>query len=58
MQTFVTIFSVLMGSCGSLHREFVRGAFNCPVHMEKVLEKEQGQRDGQKKGKREQQKQL
>lgn len=57
MQIFLAIFSVLMGSCSSLHREFVRGAFNCHVHMEKVLEKGQGQR-GQKKGKREQQKQF
>lgn len=58
MQTFVTIFSVLMGSCSSLPPEFVHGPFNCHVHVEKVLEKGQGQREGQDKGEREQRKQF
>lgn len=58
MQTSVTIFSVLTGSCGGLRREFVLADFHYRVHMEKVVEKGQGQRKGQKKGKREQQKQF
>lgn len=58
MRTFVTVCRVLMGSCGSLHREFVCGVFKCCLLVDKVLEKGQGQRKGQKKGNGDQQKQF
>ena len=55
----VWIGSAIMGCCCPLHREFVRGAVVCCVCVEEVHEKEgQGQRKGQEKGKREEQRRL
>lgn len=56
---FMWICSAIMGCCCPLHCDFVRGAVVCCVCVEEVFEKEgQGQRKGQEKGKRQEQRRL